>query len=137
MPFPSLVLLRICQPVKIQASFSVGKRNTAGMRHMQSLKVPHCLSDSLRALETPLHLKYDLLWESRGFWWVFFFCSCKFPNGTCGRGLKMCFQHITQLIISSVLPLGLSCRGRRHSARLSLLSTNLTATCHEIVQPKS
>lgn len=137
MPFPSLILLRICQPVKIQASFSVGKRNTVGMRHMQSLKVPHCLSDSHRALETPLHLKYDLLWESRGLFLFFFFCPCKFPNSAYGRGLKMCFQHITQLIISSGLPCGLSYRGRRHSARLSLLSTNLTATCHEIVQPKS
>lgn len=56
--------------VKIQASFSEGERNTAGMRHMHSLPVPCCLSDSFRALETPLHLKYDLLWESRGFFFL-------------------------------------------------------------------
>lgn len=131
MPFPSLILLRIPQPVKIRASFSEGERNTAGTRHMHSLIVPHSSSDSFRALETPLHLKYDLLWESRGV-----FCPCKSANGTYGRGLKMYFQHITQLIISSVLPSGLSYKGRRHSARLSLLSTNLTATCHEIVQER-
>lgn len=67
------------------------------------------------------------------------FCPCEFGNGTYGRGLKMfpqCFQHIIQLIISSVFPSGLSYEGRKHSARLSFLSTNLTATCHEIVQER-
>lgn len=42
-----------------------------------------------------------------------------------------------QLIISSVFPSGLSCKGRRHSARPSLVSRNLTATCHETVQERS
>lgn len=108
---------------------------------------PSLLVWLILSLGIPPHLNHDLLWESRGVFFVCFFTflnlfhkyhlgPCKFPNGTYGRGLKMCFQHITQLRISSVLPPGLSYRGRRHSARLSLLSTNLTATCHGIVQER-
>lgn len=46
------------------------------------------------------------------------------------------FQHIMLLIINFVFSSGLSYEGRRHSAKLSTLSVNLTATCHEILQDR-
>lgn len=69
------------------------------------------VSDSPRALETPPHLKYDLLWESRGV------CPCKLPNSAYGRGLKTCFQHITQSpALCSLLAEGPREGGIQHSS---------------------